>query len=760
MSAIASSIHSDPIDLRVSIAVAAFCFLTVPGGSDSLVAQQASRSAATERNRVPQDVPSVHASRLSGAIRIDGILDEAAWRDADSIVNLTQVEPRTGEPPSARTTIRILMSVDALLIGVRADYPPGLSIVGFARDRDASLDSEDNIKLVLDTYLDGRSGYVFAVNPNGARYDALVASQGEGENSNWDAVWEAATKRDSAGWTAEIRIPLKSLLFRRGLTQWGFNIQRRIQALQESDRWSGASRDYKVTTMSGAGRLVDLPAFELGRGLSIRPAITAGAGYPGADSALSHRSDVSLDVTQRLGANTLGSLTVNTDFAETEVDTRRTNLTRFALFFPEKRTFFLEGADIFDFGLNLGDDLRAFNSRTIGLIGEVRVPLDVGAKVNGRVGATNFGALVVRTGAVDDSVVAPASNLGVVRVKQNFLGESTFGAIGAFGDPLGRSNEWMGGFDFNFHTSHFGARNKNLSIGTWLLATDRDSLTGQKHAIGGIIDYPNDRWDTSLSYKWIGNGFDPSLGFVPRNGVQIIHLNSTFQPRPSTPIGPLHVRQMFNEFQSYWITNLEGRWESYQFFMAPINWRLESGDRFEYNIVPQGERLEEPFEISEGVIIPPGAYSFTRYRLEGGIATKRKFSGQYTWRFGRFYDGTLDQIQITSSWKPSPLVIVELSGEHNIGRLREGDFTKDLLGTRVRLNVSSNLQFNSYVQYDTDSHSLGTNSRLRWAFSPLGDLFVVYNHNMSHDVGADLSTRRWSFASNLLLVKVQRVFRY
>jgi hypothetical protein len=240
------------------------------------------------------------------------------------------------------------------VIGVRADDPDPTRITAFARDRDASLANEDHIKLVLDTYLDGRSGYVFMVNPNGARYDALVANQGEGENANWDAVWEARTARTPNGWSAEIRIPLKSLLFRRGLTEWGFNVQRRVQRAQETDRWASPDRDVKINQTSRAGLLTAVPSFDLGLGLSVRPSVTASAGQPAPATRMRNEQDLSLDVTQRLGANTLGSLTVNTDFGETEVDTRRTNLTRFPLVFPEKRTFFLEGSDVFDFGLGTG----------------------------------------------------------------------------------------------------------------------------------------------------------------------------------------------------------------------------------------------------------------------------------------------------------------------------------------------------------------------------------------------------------------------
>ena len=701
-------------------------------------------------------------------IDLDGELREPLWQAVDSIAPLTQVEPTQGAAPSARTVVRIVATGDAIVFGIQADNPPGIGLVAFARQRDAVLDSEDHIKIVLDTYLDGRSGYVFAVNPYGARYDALVASQGEGEDPNWDAVWEAATSRTEHGWSAEIRIPLKSLLFRRGLSQWGFNVQRRIQHLQETDRWTSPERNYKVTHVGRAGLLTGLPVFDLGKGLSVRPAVTASAGRPSPNANTEGDADVSLDATQRLGANTLASLTVNTDFAETEVDTRRTNLTRFPLIFPEKRTFFLEGSDIFAFGLGTGDDVRPFFSRRIGLLNNVEVPLDAGLKVNGREHNTNFGALIVRTGDSDDPAIdslPTANTMAVVRIKQNVLRESSVGLIATVGDPVGRGNAWLVGPDLTYQTSRFRG-DKNFLVGVWGLAMDREELTGRKRAWGGKIDYPNDLWDIAFTYKWLGDGFDPSLGIVPRPDVQIINVSAAFQPRPTHPILGLHVRQMFNEFETSLVTDLSGTWESYEVFMAPVNWRLESGDRFEFNVVPTGERLTAPFEIADGVVIDPGSYHWTRFRLEGGLASKRKLSGQVTWWFGDFYTGRLDELTLTASWKPSPLFIVELNGTHNTGRLAEGDFTQDVVGTRFRLNFSPDLQLNSYLQYDNETDTFGTNTRLRWTFSPLGDVFVVYNHNIARDIatgdvsGMSLDRRRWGFLSNELLVKVQYAFRY
>lgn len=703
--------------------------------------------------------PSIPIGTATERIDIDGQLSEASWNATDSITALHQVEPREGALPSMRTVVRVLTTGDAIIIGVVAYDTDQSRIVSFARQRDASLDSEDHIKIVLDTYLDGRSGYVFAVNPNGARYDALVANQGEGENSNWDSIWEGATTRVPNGWSAEISIPLKSILLKSGLTEWGFNVERRIQRLQETDRWASPARNYSVTQTSGAGLLTGLPRFDLGLGLSVRPSITGGQGRDSAGASTRNEGHASMDVTQRLGTNTRGSLTLNTDFAETEVDARRVNLTRFSLFFPEKRTFFLEGADIFDFGLGLTSDLDVlpFFGRRIGLLDGKQVPISVGGKVNGRIGDTNFGALIVRTRRVDSLVTA--STMSVIRIKRNVLRESSVGLIATAGDPLSRPGSWAFGPDLTYQTSHFRG-DKNFLVGLWGLATGRKDLQrGDRTAAGFKIDYPNDLWDIAFKYKHIGDSFDPSLGFVPRPGVHIASLEANWQPRPRGTIGPLHIRQCFWENELDYVAGTSGGWQSYEIFIAPINCRLESGDRFEFNVVPTGERFVEPFEVASGVTIPAGAYHFNRFRVEGGLAAKRRVSAQATWWFGQFYDGHLNEFELTGSWKPSTLLIVELSGERNVGSVPDGHFVQELIGTRVRVNVSPDLQLNSFLQYDNESESFGTNTRLRWTFDSLGDLFVVYNHNLKT---RDPLTRQTDlrFASNQLLVKIQYAFRY
>ncbi len=689
--------------------------------------------------------PTVRAGVLPEDVRLDGRMEEPAWASAESIDDLTMVEPVQGAAPTARTEVRVLAGAKAIVIGIVCHDPQPDRIVSYTNARDADLENEDHVGIVLDTSQDGRSGYVFVVNPRGARYDALI-EDGTGENSEWDGIWEAAATITATGWSVEMRIPITTLKFKRGLGTWNFNVQRRLQRLQETTRWASPILDYSLTQMSRAGVLTHLPAFDLGIGAELRPAIRGGAETPEPGAPLEGDRQVSLDATQRLGANVLGSLTINTDFAETEVDTRRTNLTRFPLFFPEKRTFFLQGADIFNFGLGLDEDVIPFFSRRIGLVGDTAVPIAIGGKVNGRVGRTQVGALAVRTRAVDD--LAPDAGLGVVRIKQNVFAESSVGAIATFGDPLGQSGSWLAGADMNLQTSSFRG-DKNFAVGVWGLAAGRADLAGDGTAAGFTVDYPNDLWEVDLTMMRIGDAFQPSLGFVPRIGIYRYNFDAEYKPR----VAWRGVRQMFFEQSYSLVTNLQGVWESYDVFTAPFNWQFESGDRVEFNVVPTGEQLPVPFVIDD-VVLAPGAYHWTRYRAEVEAASKRRFSGQVSWWFGGFYDGTLDEVEVSGTWNPSPLVTFTFSGERNVGRLPAGDFAQTLIGVRTRFNFSSDLQLNSFVQYDDESQSVGSNTRLRWTFNPAGDLFVIYNHNIR-----DL-TDRWSFDSNQLLIKLQYAFRY
>lgn len=694
------------------------------------------------------ETPALRAGVMPDRLVLDGVLSEPGWSEAESVDLVAQTEPTDGAPPTARTAVRVLAGTKGLAIGIVCDDPEPERIVSFSVRRDAVLNNEDHVRVVLGPFRDGRSGYVFAVNPSGARYDGLIAPNGDYDNSDWDGIWEAATARTTSGWSVELRIPIQTLGFKSGLHEWHFNVQRRIQRLLETDRWASARRQYLVTQTSRAGLLTGLPEFDTGVGLSIRPAVTGGGGVPAPSASVDGQIQPSLDVTQRIGSNLLTSLTVNTDFAETEVDTRRTNLTRFPLFFPEKRTFFLEGSDILSFGLGLWQEVMPFFSRRIGLVGDSQVPIVAGGKINGRVGATSVAGLFIGT---DDKagVVPTGARMAVARVKQNIWKESTVGAIVTQGDPLGRTGSWLAGGDLTYATSTFRG-SRNFLVGTWGLATGRDDLGSDSTAHGFMVSYPNDQWDINFAYRRVGRDFDPSVGFVPRRAIH--RFSAKVDNRTRFATGPLW--QMFHQFEPFVITDLSGHWESYEIFTAPINWRLRNGDRYELNVNPIGERLVVPFEVSPGVVIAPGSYRWMHYRLEANTAQKRRLYAQVTWWFGGFYDGKLDQFLWTGAWNPTPLLTVEFSGEHNVARLPAGDFTQTVVGNRLRVNLSSDLSLATYVQYDTSSHSIGTNTRLRWTFRPVADLFVVYNHNVRSILD------RWQLDTNQLLVKIQYAFRY
>ncbi len=685
---------------------------------------------------------TVYSLNENQRILIDGRLDEAAWTRADSIDRLTMVEPEENRPAGQRTVVRVLADSRNIYVGVQCYDDQPSRIISYSKIRDDNMSSEDRIKFVFDTYLDQRSGYVFAINPEGTRYDALVARFGESENADWDGIWSARTVVDDRGWTAEIVIPVRSISFSSKTDSWGFNIERRVQRTLERDRWTGLKRDYKISQVIQAGRLTGLPRFDLGIGLTSRAAAIVQARRSRGEE-VGIDPDYSLDFTQKITSDVALQVTVNTDFAETEVDARRTNLTRFPLFFPEKRGFFLEGSDIFDFGIGLRRAIVPFYSRRIGLYEGTKIPIVAGGKINGKVNDTNFGALVTRTAAVDGLV--PATTLGVFRVKQNIWEESTIGMMGTIGDPQSGENVWMLGADMTYQTSHF-MDDKVFLAGIWGLYNNNDRYRGDPSAMGFKIDYPNDLFDISLTGMRIGDAFQPSLGFVPRPGTLSLRFGFDYSPRPDWD----NIRQFFFESGMRIITGLDRRWQTYGVFMAPVHFLLESGDRFEFNIVPQGENLPEAFEISDGVVLKKGPYHWRRYRLEFESASKRVINGRATWWFGSFYNGRLDQIKLQLNARPLSSLNLSLNIERNIARLPEGDFHQDLWGGRLQYSFTPDFELSSFIQYDNESRSLGSNTRLRWTFDMLGDLFIVYNHNIDK-----AQNRYWLYDSSQLIVKLR-----
>ena len=694
----------------------------------------------------PADSPVAVAGVAEG-IRLDGILDEPAWANATAIGPLLQRDPKEGAAASEETEVRVLIDANNLYVGVTCRDKTPSAIVSTQLGRDADLEVDDSITVVLDPFFDHKNGFFFAVNPTGARSDGQISNNSQTLSYEWDAIWDARTRIMDNGWVAEIAIPFKSLRFRRGQALWGFNIERQIKRRQEHDTWASPRRDSWITNLAAAGRLGGMVGLRQGWGLDFRPFVSGG------EENHSGKFKAGLDAFKSLTASLTASITVNTDFAETEVDARQINLTRFDLFFPEKRTFFLEGAGVFDVA-GLGSqnpDLIPFFSRTIGLLNGQEVPILFGLKVSGRQAGFNIGLLDVQTkdATLDEGPLA-AQNLLAVRVSKNLWEQSWIGGIATRGNPTGAGDNNLIGVDARFATSDFRG-GKSLGLNLYGLRTD-DAASGKTdYAAGFELDYPNDLWNAALSGKRIGENFNPAMGFVPRTGIHSGDLYVAFQPRPNR----FGIRQFFFEVEPTLITNLQGRLENWRVFTAPFNLRTESGEHLEWNYIPTFEHLDAPFEIQPGVVIPPGSYQWTRFRTEVNTATKRPWVVDVAIRWGSFYDGSLRQYQPGLTLKPSPHVAVALQMERDEGALPQGDFVTQLFSGRLDYNASPNVTWSNLVQYDSISRILGFQSRFRWILRPGNDLFLVVNRGWFRRDDSDFvpSFDRGS-------VKLQYTFRF
>jgi len=711
----------------------------------------------------------ISATKLSGTITLDGKLNDPAWHDAPS-VTLTQQSPRPGQPMPYTTEMRVLVTKDAVYFGFNCHDPKPRAIAIHNLTRDGDQSGDDTVAIVLDTFGDHRTGYFFQINAAGARVDGLIASP-ESASLDWDGIWDARTARTEDGWSAEIMIPSRTLNFATRLDQWGMNVQRFIPRERMTLRWTSTTLDSFLYDVSRAGVLRGMSELEQGKGIELSP---YGLGKstrffgPGAGPR-AWQAATGGEMVWKLTPQLVSVFTANTDFAETEVDARQINLTRFPLFFPEKRAFFLEGANQYTFGLGLGEQFVPFFSRSIGLLDGVQVPLDGGVKLNGRAGNWNLAFLDVQTretvvplGVVQDlglpSAVVPGTNLLASRVSYDVNENLRLGTILTHGDPEALRQQMLGGVDAVWRTSKF-LGNKNFQVGGWTAGTQGDAPPGSKLGWGFKVDYPNDLWDCTVSMNQYGGGFQPLLGFLPRPGTRQTDAYCAYQPRPSKD-GPFRwVRQEFLENEYTRVTDPLGILESWQYFMAPINVRMETGDRFEFNWNPHGETLLVPFEVSPGVVIPPGDYQFTRWRVEAQSSPHRPLQfGTTTW-FGQFYDGHLTQQENYLKWTTlRGRAQLQFTTENDFAHMPEGNFVQRLWQAQAAYAWSPKLILSSFIQYDTDSHNVGTNTRLRWTIRPGNDLFVVWNHGWQQlltEPGLNLVPQ-----SDLVAIKFRWTFRY
>ena len=659
------------------------------------------------------------ARRATAAIRLDGRLTELDWENAAPIGSLTQREPVEGGAPTEPTDVRVLFDDDFIYVGIVCHEAHPHRIISTQLTRDANLDVDDRVTIVLDPFFDHRNGFFFEVNPSGARSDGQISNNAQSLSRDWDGIWDAAVTQSVEGWTAEIAIPFKTLRFRPDQTVWGFNVERQIKHLFETDRWAAARVTSWIGNLADAGQLTGLEGARQGHGLDVRPYVSGG------EDTGDGRFTGGLDVFKNLTPNLNASVTVNTDFAETEADIRQVNLTRFPLFFPEKRTFFLEGAGVFDVaGLAGGTDLIPFFTRRIGLHGDEttggEVPIGVGTKIVGRQADYNVGVLDVETRDLPDGSLRH-QNLFAARFSRNLFEQSWIGAIVTNGNPEGSGHNSLLGADARFATSRFRG-SKNVALDLFIERT-ADRALGSDYAAGFGVSYPNDRWDLFLNWKQIGDNFQPALGFVPRAGIRRTDVRLAFQPRPQR----WGIRQFFFELEPQYITNLGNRLENWRVFMAPFNVRTESGEHLEWNVIPEFEHLDAPFEIYPGVVVPAGSYQWHKYRAEANTATKRRWVVDFAYWWGGFYDGTRKQTGLGVTLKPNAHLSVALRADRNDITLRAGRFYTQVMTVRADYNFTPNISWQNLEQYDNESRLLAFQSRFRWILKPGNDLFFVVN---------------------------------
>ncbi|GAB5558983.1 MAG: DUF5916 domain-containing protein [Synoicihabitans sp.] len=681
------------------------------------------------------------------APQIDGKLDEAVWAEAEVISDFTQVRPAEGAPPTEKTEVRLLQDKNFLYVGIRAFDSEPDKIIAREMQRDVSLGSEDRLSFAIDTFHNLRSGYYFAMNARGSRQDGLIAPGMDrgGYQSSWDGIWYGKSSIDSQGWMVEMAIPAKTISFDPAQTSWGFNVQRDIERKGERVRWAGLKRNLQVAHMSDAGTISDMGEFTQGRGFDIIPYLKANYAKDAVAGTDDFDFEPGLDVFYKLTPAVTLALTINTDFAESEVDARQVNLTRFPLFFEEKRDFFLQDSNIFRFA-DLERSPLPFHSRRIGL-GRNREPLDIlgGGKITGRVGDFNFGLLNV---VVDEFENLGAKNLTVARASMNVLNESETGLVATFGDPTSDDDNALLGYDFNYKNSSFSGSGQTVEGNVYVMKSFTSDLSGNDFAYGVALNYPNSEWEWGLKAEQIEENFNPALGFIQEAGVRQFEGELERSWHPSA-IGSINLNTSAERR-----TQIDGELINQEVQILGFGIESHIGDELELAPVFVEEQLLEPWEIIDGVTLPSGKYRFSRMQVEVGSAEARPVSGYVGVEFGDFFSGTRTDVETEVSWRPSPFFNVTASYETNIVDLPEGDFTVDVVQVNFNILFSPDLAWNITSQWDSESEQYGLNSRLRWTLKPGNELFLVYNQEM------DTSRGSWRTLKSDISTKAAMTFRF
>jgi len=695
------------------------------------------------------------AVRVEKGPKVDGNLTDPVWQSAAPFTEFRMAEPHPNQAPSEKTELRVLYDRANIYLGILCfDSEPGRIAAntmahdsggaqqgwGFGHAPQAS--SDDLIRVLLDPFQDKRTAYIFFVNPISARGEGLVYA---GSSSlNWDGIWEAKSRILESGWGAELRIPFKTISFKPGLTVWGLNVERTIARKQETIRLSGTNRDSNFNNPMEAAGLEGIEAVEQGKGITFRPYGLGSALKTSLNpGSTDWKIDGGFDLYKSVTPNLVGVVSYNMDFAETEVDERRINLTRFPLFFPEKRMFFLEGSETFSFSSSIS--FMPFFSRRVGLYEGRQVPVVFGTKLYGKIGDTNLSLLDVQTGKFEG---LPGNNLLAARMTRNIFSQSKIGWIFTNGSPTGEKNS-LAGADFNYSSSEF-LGNKNIMLAAWAAYNWNEKKEGRHHGFGFRADYPNDLWNIQTTYAYYGESLDPGLGYMMRRNMQTAFARVAFQPRPENGLLGRFVRQLFFGASADYYWDLDWNLETCRLTASPLSFRTESGENIGFSVVRNRDVLPYDFEVARGVILAAGPYNFTSFSAEFRTATHRPAAVEMDYNFGQFYSGHYDDINLELTLKYKGFATLSLDTNLVRGRLPQGHFSENVYQVKADIFLSPDLGLMNYIQYDDISRQLGWSARLRWQVSPGNDIYFVFNKNWE---------RRWDPTSRFFPLEERGVLK-
>ena len=690
-----------------------------------------------------QGVPQLTVGQLTGEDRpvVDGKVGEAVWSAEAAYSTFTQQEPSEGQLATERTDVWFAMDETNLYVAVICyDSEPGSLVVSQSR-RDADLRNTDSVQILLDTFNDGQNAFVFGTNPFGIEYDAQVMGEGQiggggyrsgGFNLNWDADWTVRASPSERGWEAEFAIPLRTLRYDPGEERvWGVNVQRNIRRKNELVFLAPVPRGYLLQRVSVAGKLngLSLPSR---RDLKFTPFV---AGSFNDDKTLvtdtvDRSGDIGLDVKWGVRSDLTLDLSVNTDFAQVEADEEQVNLTRFALFFPEKRPFFLENAQVFQLGQPRNIDL--FFSRRIGLAGGQPVDILGAGRLSGKLGGNNVGFLNVQTDSAVDrrtgETISQANNFSVVRVQRE-VGRSNFGAMfvnrQGVGD-LASADDYNRalGLDLAWQAT------TNGKLFAFISRTDSPASKGGSDYAGRIYyNYANDLWSGNAGYSQVGEHFNPEVGFLPRRAYRRVEgrYNLSYQPARWPWLRRIAPHVNFRATM-----NLENELETSQGHWHFLDLRTNSGARFGYLVSTQQDRPREPFTVYEDVtgrqvVIPAGEYSWVTGVFEGNTDPSAPISVSLRQHIGRFYDGDYSRWDWNIGLRVGARLISQIGWTRDDIELPGGSFTTDLVPIKVSYSFTSRANLQGLIQYNRQSSTISSNIRLALLDRSNTGLFLVYN---------------------------------